>query len=99
MQETEAIDQVQSKDSLAKKKESSEGSGLLSSIDHNVTVLSITITNDHDNLLKVMKKSEKQEQNQGEVEDEGADRKYQVFRRNTFDRHLIEVMMLLVRLL
>ena len=26
-----------------------------------------------------MKKSEKQEQNQGEVEDEGADRKYQVF--------------------
>ena len=38
-----------------------------------------------------MKKSEKQEQNQGEVEDEGADRKYQVFRRNTFDRHLIEV--------
>ena len=46
-----------------------------------------------------MKKSEKQEQNQGEVEDEGADRKYQVFRRNTFDRHLIEVMMLLVWLL
>ena len=99
MQETETIDQVQSKDSLAEKKESSEGSGLLSSIDHNVTVLSITITNDHDNLLKVMKKSEKQEQNQGEVEDEGADRKYQVFRRNTFDRHLIEVMMLLVWLL
>ena len=57
------------------------------------------ITNDHDDLLKVMKKSEKQEQNQGEVEDEGADRKYQVFRRNTFDRHLIEVMMLLVWLL
>ena len=45
-------------------------------------------------LLKVMKKSEKQEQNQGEVEDEGADRKYQVFRRNTFDRHLIEVKMI-----
>lgn len=42
-------------------------------------------------IVKVMKKSEKQEQNQGEVEDEGADRKYQVFRRNTFDRHLIEV--------
>ena len=41
-----------------------------------------------------MKKSEKQEQNQGEVEDEGADRKYQVFRRNTFDRHLIEVNMI-----
>ena len=41
-----------------------------------------------------MKKSEKQEQNQGEVEDEGADRKYQVFRRNTFDRHLIEVNMM-----
>ena len=37
MQETETIDQVQSKDSLAEKKESSEGSGLLSSIDHNVT--------------------------------------------------------------
>ena len=37
MQETETIDQVQSKDSLAVKKESSEGSGLLSSIDHNVT--------------------------------------------------------------
>ena len=45
-------------------------------------------------LSKVMKKSEKQEQNQGEVEDEGADRKYQVFRRNTFDRHLIEVNMI-----
>ena len=37
MQETETIDQVQSKDSLAEKKESSEGSGLLSSIDHNIT--------------------------------------------------------------
>ena len=37
MQETETIDQVQSKDSLAVKKESSEGSGLLLSIDHNVT--------------------------------------------------------------
>ena len=35
MQETETIDQVQSKDSLAEKKESSEGSGLLSSTDHN----------------------------------------------------------------
>ena len=34
MQETETIDKVQSKDSLAVKKESSEGSGLLSSIDH-----------------------------------------------------------------
>ena len=37
MQETETIDQVQSKDSLTVKKESSEGSGLLQSIDHNVT--------------------------------------------------------------
>ena len=36
MQETETIDQVQSKDSLAVKKESSEGAGLLPSIDHNV---------------------------------------------------------------
>ena len=37
MQETETIDQVQSKDSLAEKKESSEGFGLLPSIDHNIT--------------------------------------------------------------
>ena len=37
MQETETIDQVQSKDSLAVKKESSECSGLLLSIDHNVS--------------------------------------------------------------
>ena len=47
MQETETIDQAQSKDSLAKKKESSEGSGLLSSIDHNVTDAINTIHKDY----------------------------------------------------
>ena len=43
-------------------------------------------------IVKVMKKSEtKADQNQGELEDDLNDKKYQVFRRNTFDRHLIEV--------
>jgi len=43
-------------------------------------------------IVKVMKKCEtKAEQNQNEMEDERALMKNQVFRRNTFDRHLIEV--------
>jgi hypothetical protein len=43
-------------------------------------------------IVKVMKKSEtKAEQNQGELEDDSNNPKHQVFRRNTFDRHLIEV--------
>ena len=42
-------------------------------------------------IVKVMKKSEtKAEQNQGDDDDDTTDRK-QVFKRNAFNRHLIEV--------